>query len=385
MKVFLIAGEASGDRLGAALMAGLSSLTETEFLGVGGPKMQAEGLTSLFDMEELSVMGLVEILPRYFDLKRRIAQTAQAVIDAQPDVLIGIDSPDFCLRVDKIVKASSRIRVVHYVAPTVWAWRPKRAQKMVGVVDQVLALLPFEPPYLERVGIDCDFVGHPVAADPVASASEVAALREETGLGDAPAIVVLPGSRRSEVDRMAPIYGEALRSICAAHPDLRVVVPTTASRADQVRMAVQDWPSAPVVLAPLGEDAAADEARKRSAFALGKVALATSGTVSLELAAAGTPMVIAYDANWLTMQIYRRMLLIDTITLVNLVSDTRAIPECLADKCRADQIAPAVLQVLEAPETQQDVMQLTMERLGRGGEAPGLRAAKAVLARLPAR
>ncbi|MEM6481825.1 MAG: lipid-A-disaccharide synthase, partial [Pseudomonadota bacterium] len=128
MKVFVIAGEASGDKLGGALMAGLSSLTQTEYLGVGGPAMKAHGLRSLFDMEELSVMGLVEILPRYFDLKRRIAQTAEAVLAAQPDVVIGIDSPDFCLRVDKIVKARSQTRVVHYVAPSVWAWRPGRAQ-----------------------------------------------------------------------------------------------------------------------------------------------------------------------------------------------------------------------------------------------------------------
>lgn len=345
--------------------------------------MQAQGLTSLFDMEELSVMGLVEILPRYFDLKRRIAETAQAVIDAQPDVLIGIDSPDFCLRVAKIVKARSETRVVHYVAPSVWAWRPGRAQKMVGVVDQVLALLPFEPPYLERVGIDCDFVGHPVAADPVATQAEISALREETGLGAAPVLVVLPGSRQSEVARMAPIYGAALDLICAARPDLRVLVPATGPRVAQVQEAVKDWPGQPVVLGPNGTDARADAARKRTGFALGAAALATSGTVSLELAAADTPMVIAYDTNWLTREIIRRMLRIDTLTLVNLVSETRDVPEFLAENCRADQIAPAVLKLLEAPDTQRTALRLTMDRLGRGGEAPGLRAANAVLSRLP--
>lgn len=383
MKVFVIAGEASGDKLGGALMAGLSSLTDTQFVGIGGAAMQAQGLSSLFDMEELSVMGLVEILPRYFDLKRRIAETAQAVLEAKPDVVIGIDSPDFCLRVAKIVKAKSQIRIVHYVAPSVWAWRPGRAQKMVGVVDQVLALLPFEPPYLQKVGIDCDFVGHPVAAEPVATNDEIASLRAETGLGDAPVLVVLPGSRGSEVDRMAPIYDAALHTICAARPDLRVLVPTIAARLEQVRAAVQDWPGSPVVLAPEGRSAAVELVRKRAGFALGSAALATSGTVSLELAAADTPMVIAYDTNWLTREIIRRMLRIDTLTLVNLVSETRAVPEFLAENCRAELIAPAVLKLLDSPDTQSDALHLTMNRLGRGGERPGLRAAKAVLARAP--
>ncbi|MFO7771077.1 MAG: hypothetical protein R6V38_06960, partial [Roseovarius gahaiensis] len=134
MKIFLIAGEASGDRLGAALMAGLKSLETVEFQGVGGPLMQAEGLQSLFPMDELSVMGLAEILPKYLHLRRRLHQTAEAVLQAQPDVLITIDSPDFCLRVAKLVKAKSSIRTVHYVAPSVWAWRAKRAQKMAGVI-----------------------------------------------------------------------------------------------------------------------------------------------------------------------------------------------------------------------------------------------------------
>ncbi|MEM9843770.1 MAG: lipid-A-disaccharide synthase, partial [Pseudomonadota bacterium] len=262
VKVFVIAGEASGDKLGGALMAGLSSMQDVQYEGVGGPMMEAQGLTSLFDMEELSVMGLIEILPRYFDLKRRITETAQAVLRSKPDLLIGIDSPDFCLRVAKIVKAQSRTRVVHYVAPSVWAWRPGRAQKMVGVVDQVLALLPFEPPYLEDVGIECDFVGHPVAAEPLATPDEMTALREELGFGAAPVLLVLPGSRKSEVDRMAPIYGAALRSICAARPDLRVLVPTIGPRVAQVREAVKDWAGAPVLLAPQGEDAGINGARK---------------------------------------------------------------------------------------------------------------------------
>ena len=382
MKVFVIAGEASGDRLGAALMAGLKSLRHVEFAGVGGDQMQAEGFTSLFPMEELSVMGLVEILPKYFHLKRRIRETAQAAIDYAPDVVISIDSPDFCLRVAKIIKDRSDLRTVHYVAPSVWAWRPKRADKMAKVIDQVLALLPFEPPYLEAAGVDCDFVGHPVVNDEPASEAEIAGFRADHGLGDAPVLLVLPGSRGSEVARLGPIFGDAIRQVCAAKPELRLVIPTVAARTEQVTELVADWPGAPVVVGPTGQ-VQADKRRKAAAFGCAQGALAASGTVSLELAAADTPMVIAYDAAWLTREIIRRMLIIDTLTLVNLVSETRAIPEFNGERCRADLIAPGVLDMLDNPGPQRDAMRLTMERLGRGGEDPGLRAARAVLDRMP--
>jgi len=167
MRVFLLAGEMSGDRLGGALMEGLRQLRpDVSFDGIGGPLMQAQGLRSRFPMDELSVMGIAEVLPKYFHLKRRIAETAQAVVETRPDVLITIDSPDFSLRVAKLVKAASNIRTVHYVAPSVWAWRPGRAKKMAKVIDHVLALLPFEPPYMEATGMECDFVGHPVVAEP---------------------------------------------------------------------------------------------------------------------------------------------------------------------------------------------------------------------------
>jgi len=381
VKVFIIAGEASGDRLGAALMAGLKSLTEVEFTGVGGPQMEAEGMTSLFPMEELSVMGLVEILPKYFHLKRRIRETAEAALKYAPDVVISVDSPDFCLRVAKIIKEKSNLRTVHYVAPSVWAWRPKRADKMAKIIDQVLALLPFEPPYLEAAGVDCDFVGHPVVNDTPASAEEIAAFRAAHDLDDAPVLLVLPGSRGGEVARLGPIFGDALREVCAARPDLRLVIPTVTARLEQVRALVADWPGAPVIVAPTG-DAEQDKRTKAAAFGAADWALAASGTVSLELAAADTPMVIAYDAAWLTREIIRRMLIIDTLTLVNLVSETRAIPEFNGERCRADLIAPGILQMMDDPGEQRDAMRLSMERLGSGGEDPGLRAAKAVLARM---
>ncbi len=383
MRVFLIAGEASGDKLGAALMAGLKELRPgVEFFGVGGPLMQAQGMVSQFDMSELSVMGLVEVLPKYRHLKRRIAETARAVLRETPDVLITIDSPDFCLRVARLVRAGSTIRAVHYVAPSVWAWRPGRAEKMARHVDQVLALLPFEPPYMQAAGMRCDFVGHPVVAEPVASDTEVGAFRDKFGLGDAPVILALPGSRRNEVSRLAPIFGEALRRVLAAHPEARIVVPAAAAVSDAVASAVKHWPGEAIVLDPGTLSPAEAEAQKRVAFRAARVALAASGTVSLELAAADTPMVIAYDMNWISWQIMSRMANVDTVTLVNLVSGGNVVPEFLGPECRADKIAVSLNALLDEPalrQVQSRAMAQTMQALGQGAEPPGLRAARAVL------
>ncbi len=372
LKLFLIAGEPSGDRLGAALMAGLRALAPVEFAGIGGPLMQAEGMESLFPMEELSVMGIAEVLPKYFALKRRIRQTADAVLASGAEALVTIDSPDFCLRVATLVKAARpEFRTIHYVAPSVWAWRPGRAAKMAKVIDHVLALLPFEPPYMTAAGMTCDFVGHPVVAEPRATAEEKAAFA-----GKGPLLLALPGSRRGEVTRLAPVFGAVVGRLKATHPGLQVALPTVRGVAGLVRELTAGWAVQPEII----EDAA----RKRGAFAAADVALAASGTVSLELAANGCPMVIAYDMHPLTLWLMRRAALVDTVTLVNLVSETRVVPEFIGPDCRADLIAPALEAVLADPSAQRAAMALTMERLGRGGEPPGLRAARSVLAALRA-
>lgn len=371
MKLFLLAGEASGDRLGAALMAGLRQLVpDVDFTGVAGPAMMAQGMDSLFPMQELSVMGLVEVLPKYFALKRRIAQAAQAVLDSGADALITIDSPDFCLRVARIVKAARPdFRTIHYVAPSVWAWRPGRAAKMARVIDHVLALLPFEPPYMTAAGMGCDFVGHPVVAEPRATAAEAAAFRAQMGPG--PLVLALPGSRRGEVARLTPVFGAALARLAADHPGLSVALPVVPHLAETVAGLVADWPVRPRLIA--------DAAEKRAAFGAADVALAASGTVSLELAANDCPMVIAYDMHPLTLRLMRAMARVDTFTLVNLVSDSRAVPEFIGPDCRPDRIAPALSALLAQPDAQAAAMSLTMQRLGRGDTPPGLRAARAVL------
>lgn len=379
MRVFILAGEPSGDRLGGALMAGLRTLTpEVRFEGVGGPQMQAQGLDSLFPMADLSVMGLAEIVPKYRALKARLRQTVEAVLDSRPDLLITIDSPDFSFRVARAVKAASRIRTVHYVAPTVWAWRPKRAEKISHFIDHLLTVLPFEPPYFRKHGMACDFVGHPVVAEPQATAAEAQAFRAAQGIGEAPLLLALPGSRQSEVARLAPVFGEVVGRLRERHPALRVVLPAAAPVLEAVRAQTAGWPVAPLILDP-AQPGAVDA--KRAALRAADVALAASGTVSLELAAARTPMVVAYRMNPLTFRIIRWMALTDTVTLVNLVSDNRVVPEFLGPDCTPEAIAPALGEVLDAPERQLAAMEITMQRLGEGGEAPGLRAARAILAR----
>ncbi len=383
MNIFILAGEPSGDRLGGALMAGLKSLRpDLSFDGIGGPQMAAQGLVSRFDMAEISVMGLAEILPRYRALKARIKLIAEVVTEMQPDLLITIDSPDFSLRVAKRVKAKSNIRTVHYVAPSVWAWRPGRARRMAGFIDQVLALLPFEPPLMQAAGMECDFVGHPIVAEPVASAAEAQAFRQASGVGDAPMLLVLPGSRRGEVARLGPIFGEAVARLRNSKPDLKVVIPAADAVADHVIDMTRNWRVAPVLLDPRDYPPAVAAAHKRAAFRAADLALAASGTVSLELAAAATPMVIAYRMHWLSFRIIKAMALVDTATLVNLVSESRVVPEFLGPDCQPDQIVAALVGLMALPATQDRAMALTMARLGQGGEAPGLRAAKAVLARL---
>ena len=368
-RLFLIAGEPSGDRLGAALMRGLRMLEpEIGIAGIGGPEMIAEGLQSLFPMEVLSVMGLSEVLPRLPDLFRRRDQAVDAITEMQPDALVTIDSPDFCLRVASRARAATpTLRTIHYVAPSVWAWRKGRAAKMARSIDHVLALLPFEPPLMEAAGMTCDFVGHPVVSEPQATDAEIALFKAVHGDRIA---LVLPGSRRGEVSRLAPVFGRALEQL---PKDARVVVPTVPHLADMVRDLTRLWPGNPLVVTDT------------AAFGAATAALAASGTVSLELAASGTPMVIAYDMSWLSWQIISRMMKIDTVTLVNLVAEQKAVPEFLGPACLPGPVGTAFARLMSVPSErmrQAEALELTMRRLGRGGEAPGLRAAKSVLAQV---
>ncbi|MBT4897110.1 MAG: lipid-A-disaccharide synthase [Rhodobacteraceae bacterium] len=380
MKLFLLAGEASGDRLGAELMRGLRQLKpDVRFRGIAGPEMQSEGLDSLFDMAELSVMGLAEVLPKYFALKRRLDQTVAEVLAWKPDILVTIDSPDFCLRVARAVRAADpSIRTCHYVAPSVWAWRPGRAKKMAAYIDHVLALLPFEPPYMQAEGMACDFVGHPVAAQAAVTSKQIAQFQADFGLDPARrSLVVLPGSRASEIKRLLPIFCKVVAQPCFA--EFQLIFPTLPHLEPLLRAEIDALAQDTVLVTGAGLTAADAAEQRLVAYGAATAALAASGTVSLELAAAGTPMVIAYDMGFISRLVIGAMLKIDTVTLVNLVSETRAVPEFIGKDCKAERIAPALQQILDAPDAQAQAIKTTMTRLGKGDPELPYCAARAVL------
>lgn len=374
-KLFVAAGEPSGDQLGAALMESLITLTgdEIEFVGVGGPLMEAQGVKSLFPMHELSVMGLGEVLPRLPNLLRRIRETAEAASGSGAAALITIDSPDFSFRVAKKVKAlNPGLKTIHYVAPSVWAWRPGRAEKISHYIDHVLALLPFEPPYMTAHGMTCDFVGHPIVTKDVPSPAEIAQFRERLGVsGERKRLLcVLPGSRGSEIKRMTPIFGEVIAGL----DPVKIVLPTLEHRVDLVKSLTRNWRYQPEITA--------DQVQNRLAMAASDAALATSGTVSLDLASVATPMVISYRANWLTEQMIQRMVKLNSPNLINILTERLDVPEHLFAKATPENILPDLRQLLSNPSAKNKQLKAAgqaMEMLGRGAASPGERAARSVL------
>ncbi len=373
LNVYLIAGEPSGDVLGARLMAALRrEQADISFTGVGGPLMAEEGLHSLFPMTDLTVMGLSEVLPRLPLILRRIRETAADIRAKRPDVVVTIDSPDFCLRVAKRLKGSG-IPVVHYVAPSVWAWRPGRAKKIARVVDHLLCLLPFEPPYFEKEGLAATFVGHSIL-ESRAGAGDGAGFRARHGIpADAPLLAVLPGSRMGEVGRLLPLFGETLRRLSADVPGLRAVVPTVPGVAAAVREAVKSWPNALVV---------EGEGEKYDAFAAADAALAASGTVTLELAMAGVPTAVAYRVQPLSAAVARRMLKIPYVTLINLIAEKPIYPEFLQENCTADNLTAALRPMLTDKALRQEMqgdIDAALAALRPGEAMPSAVAAGAVL------
>ena len=382
--LFIIAGESSGDRLGAALMQSLSEEHDGEirFAGIGGPLMIDQGLESLFPMDELSVMGIAEVLPKIRKLLVRIKETVSEIESANPAALITIDSPDFCFRVTKRVKARvPALRVIHYVAPSVWAWRPKRAAKMAQFVNHVLALLPFEPPYMEAEGMSCDFVGHPITTEPQATIAQATDFRKEIGMGnEAQLLTLLPGSRTSEVTRLGPVFREVAERLRGDYPNLKIAIPSVGARVELIKQIFSGMDV--TILDPRELTSKDAEERKRICYKATDVALAASGTVSLELAAAETSMVIAYNMHWFTAFIKRRMVRVSTATLVNLLTDTKAVPEFLLEECTADNIYQSVKNLLDHSDlrdSQLNVSSAAMAMLGKGDDASGSRAAKSVL------
>jgi len=375
--VFVVAGEPSGDALGGALMAAMKRETggSVRFAGIGGPAMTEQGLDSLFPMAELSVMGLVEVLPSLRRILRRIDQTVSAIRELQPDVVVTIDSQGFSYRVAKRLKPAP-CPVVHYVAPTVWAWKPWRARHLAQVVDRVLLLFPFEKPWWDAVRLDAVEVGHPAAEMTIDEGARRAMRHRLLAEREGPLLVVLPGSRTGVVRRHLPVFGEAVARLAVRHPGLAVALPTVGTVAGVVRAAVADWPvPATVVDGPAAE--------RLLVMAAGDAALAASGTVALELAAAATPHVIAYRANALTAAIVRRMVSIPYASPVNLVAGRAVTPELIQERCTPSALAESLDALLAdgtAARAQKDAMAEVMVALGRGGDTPpSQRAARAVL------
>jgi lipid-A-disaccharide synthase len=372
--IFIVAGEPSGDALGAKLMHALRQATggAVRFAGVGGDRMAAEGLTSLFPLHDIAVMGLTEVLPQIPRIFRRLGETAAAIRAQRPDVLVTIDAPSFVLRVIRRTR-SPDLPVVHYVAPQLWAWRPGRVKKLVGRIDRLMLLLPFEQEFFDRAGVPSVYVGHPVLEE--ADAPRQKDFRRRHGIAaDAPLLVVLPGSRRGLVGRMLPVYGDAMCALHARHPGLRIVVPVVSGTAALVEAAVRDWPAAPIIVADLAE--------KRAALAEADAALTTSGTATLELAVAGLPMVVTYRVSALSAWLAQRLIQVPNVAMPNLIAGRRIVPELLQENCTPGTIVAALDALLRSPESraaQKAALAEVCLKLGRDGPKPSERAAAVVL------
>jgi lipid-A-disaccharide synthase len=370
--IYLIAGEQSGDAIGARLMRALAARrSDIAFAGIGGEAMVAAGLASLFPMRELAIMGLLEVLPQLRRLLARLRQTIADIAARRPDVVVTIDAPGFTLRVLRAV-APLGIARVHYVAPQAWAWREGRVRHYPGLWNRLLCLLPFEPGFFAGHGLPAVFVGHPVL-ESGAAAGDPARFRGCHGLtADARIITLMPGSRRTEVSRLLPVLEETLRRL---PPGLCPVVPVAPPVAEAVREGTSSWPVPPILVS--------GEAAKHDCFAASAVALTKSGTATLELALAGVPMVVTYRVNPLTAAIARRLVRVPYASLVNVILGREVVPEMIQADCRADRLAPAVEALLRDPAraaAQRDAVRPALDALRPpGGLLPSEAAANAVL------
>ncbi len=326
LKLAVIAGEVSGDILGGDMVAAMRrSGRDVELCGVGGDRLQREGLNSLFDFSELSVMGIADVLAKLPSLVGRIRQTAAAIIAERPDALLIIDSPDFTHRVAKRVrKVLPNLPVIQYVCPSVWAWKEYRAQAMLGYVDLVLAVLPFEPAVMQRLGGPRTvYVGHRLSADP--DILRVRAERESREPASAPTILLLPGSRSSEIKRLGDVMGQAAAEIEARHPGTKFLLPAVARREELIRETISKWSVTP--------ECETGDAFKWNAFARADAAIAASGTVILELAMAGVPAVSIYRTDPIVKFLASRIK-VWSAALPNLIADYPVIPEYINDLLR---------------------------------------------------
>jgi lipid-A-disaccharide synthase len=370
--IYLIAGEASGDALGAGLMRSLRAARPgILFAGIGGEEMQREGLKSLFPYSDLSIMGFLEVVPHIPVLLKRLRQTTLDIGAKQPAAVVTIDSPGFNFRLAKTLKANAdtaHIKRIHYVAPSVWAYKPGRARKTALLFDALLALLPFEPPYFEKEGLKTTFVGHPVLWQTNKSEPGLFRVRHLIG-ADTPLLLILPGSRISEVERHLPVFLEAAKGL----PDYKVVI----LAGPQVRNRIQDAVTPQMLVVDIAE--------KQITFDAVTLALSKSGTITLELASAGVPTVVAHKVSALSALLIRRMALIPFVSLINIAAKKEILPELMQERCTPERITRELVR-LSQPDVMLEQRQQSLEAVqmlrGQGVSNPHDAAAAVVLSHI---
>ncbi len=382
MTVMLVAGEPSGDAIGAELMMALRKARPGIVItGVGGPAMRRQGLVSLFDIADLTVMGIREVLPRLAGIMRRMREVASFALRTKPDAVVLIDSGDFNHRVAKRIRGhDNSIPLIKYVSPQIWASRPGRAKALARTFDEVLCLLPFEPAFYAAFGLPATFVGHPVA-ERAARMTGGAALRARLGIGPGQKILcVLPGSRRAEVNYLLGPFRETVARLATNVPGLHCVLPLVPGVAWRVRAGCADWP-VPLHFLETDDD-------KFAAFDAADAALAASGTVATELAVAGCPMIVAYRMGRLTVAVWRRLIKVKFVTIANLILGREAVPEFIQEKLVPEAMADALARLLTDPaaaEAQRRDLALAADALGINDLKPAARAADRVLSVIAAR
>ena len=332
-KIYLIAGESSGDLYGASIIRALAG-QDVAFYGVGGEKMQQAGFQSLFPMKELAMMGFLEILPHIPKLKRRIKETIAHIREVQPDVVLTIDSPGFNFRVAAQLQERD-FRLIHMVAPTVWAYKPERAQKVKELYDHLLLILPFEKPYFDEVGLETTYIGHPITE--LVKPGDGETFRQQYGIGkNTPCLTMLPGSRHTEIQRLLPIFQQVILNLQTKISNLEIVIPSVAHSFDVLRDKLKTPQT--LILPP--------NTNKYDAFAASNAALAKSGTGTLELALHHVPMVVCYKVHPLTYFMVKRMVKVNYINLLNLIEGSEMIPERIQHACNAEQLTADLLPLL---------------------------------------
>lgn len=376
--LYLIAGEPSGDYLGGRLMRVLRAVNPHIVIeGIGGPQMTGQGLKSQFPMQELSVMGFLEVLPHIRNLKQRLHQTAEDIRAKRPDAVVTIDSPGFTFRLARLLKGSG-IPLIHYVAPTVWAYKPERAKTVAELFDLLLVLFPFEPPYFEAVGAPCRFVGHAIVEE-WREKPDAGGFRRAYGIEEKqPLICLLPGSRVGELKRHLPVFRNALTQVASQRSGIKAMVLCLPHTRDLVTEETRNWPVPVTVIS--------DQAERKAALAASDAALSKSGTISLELALADTPMITTYRVNPVSAWLLRRMLKSSYVNLINILVGKPVVPELLQERCNADELAVAMVALLENGGAEQRVaFAQAREAIGMEWPAtPSMRAAEAVMEAVPA-